>query len=111
MRRFVTIIGFVAVFAALALADNFSGRLMDASCVQQKAAACQPSGTTTAFAIEHNGKVYKLDEAGNAKAVEAMKNRADRAANPNATGNAGVTAKITGTAEGDTIKVETLEIQ
>ena len=111
MRRLVTIIGFVAVFAALALAENFSGKLMDASCDPQKAEACQPSAATTAFAIEHGGKLYKLDEAGNAKAVEAFKNRADRAADPNANGKAAVMAKITGTAEGDTIKVQTLEIQ
>ena len=117
MRRFISVIGFVAVFAALACAENFNGRLMDASCAeqqhqqQQAQPACQPSGTTTAFAIDNSGKVYKLDAAGNTKAVEALKSRSDRAADPNAVDKAPVVVKITGTKEGDVIKVETLEVQ
>ena len=113
MRRLLTIIGTVTVFAALALAENWTGRLIDASCTdkQKNENACQPSATTVAFAIDSAGHVYKLDDAGNAKAVEALKNRADRATDPNAPGKNTVAVKISGTKDGETIKVETLEVQ
>jgi hypothetical protein len=113
MRRFITLIGFVTIFAAMALAENFSGRLIDAACADQgqKAAACQPTSTTTAFAVQSAGKVYKLDDTGNAKAVEALKSRADRSADPNSATPSVVVVKISGTKDGDTIKVETLAIQ
>jgi hypothetical protein len=113
MKRLITLIGFVTIFAALALAENFTGRLIDASCADQgkKAAACAPTSTTTAFAVQSAGKVYKLDDSGNAKAVEALKSRADRSADPSSAMSSAVVVKIGGTKEGDTIKVETLDIQ
>jgi|SRR5579872_1948958 len=118
MRRFISLIGFVAVFAALACAESFSGRLIDASCADQPKQpqaeaqpACQPTSTTMVFAIDNSGKVYKLDATGNTKAVEALKSRSDRAADPSAPDKAAVMVKVTGTKDGDTIKVETLEVQ
>jgi hypothetical protein len=114
MRRLITLIGFVTIFAALALAENFTGRLIDASCADQPqkgAAACAPTAATTAFAVQSAGKVYKLDDTGNAKASEALKSRADRSADPNSTMSSAVVVKISGTKDGDTIKVETLAIQ
>jgi hypothetical protein len=54
--------------------------------------------------------VYKLDASGNVKAAEALKSRADRAADPNAP-KTPVMAKISGTLDGDTIKVEKVEVQ
>lgn len=113
MRRLLTLIGLTTVLATLALAENFSGRLIDASCTdkQKTETACEPGATTTAFAIDVAGKVYKLDATGNEKAVEALKSRADRAANPNSTEKTPVMAKVEGTKEGDTIKVSTLEVQ
>jgi hypothetical protein len=42
-------------------------------------AACEPSSTTTAFALRTmSGQTYQLDDAGNAKVITAMKDRADR---------------------------------
>jgi hypothetical protein len=113
MRKLLSTIGLVAVFAALALAENWSGRLIDASCTNQQKGqnACQPTSTTTTFAIASAGHVYKLDDSGNMKAAEALKNRADRAADPNSPGGNVVAVKISGTKDGDTIKVETLEVQ
>jgi len=115
MRRLLTCCAFVAVFTGLALAENWTGKLVDASCAadQQKAAtSCDPTSSTTAFAIVVSGKAYKLDDAGNTKAAEAMKNRADRSTNPNAPPTTTVTAKVTGTKDGDnTLKVETIEVQ
>ena len=126
MRRFVTLL---AVFSALALADNWSGKLADATCAaQQKAAACNPTEATTAFVLTaSDGKMYKLDEAGNKKAADAMKNRADRTKDPSpnapaapapngptpnaAAESAAVNASVTGTLEGEVIKVEAIQVQ
>jgi hypothetical protein len=103
----------------LALAESWTGKLVDASCgansQNQKgasAATCDPTSTTTAFAIVAGGKTYKFDDAGNQKAAEAMKSRADRSANPNAPASTSITAKVTGTKDGDdTLKVESIQVQ
>ncbi|HTS60425.1 MAG TPA: hypothetical protein VMH28_00295 [Candidatus Acidoferrales bacterium] len=100
-----------AVFAGLACAETWSGRLLDASCVdQQKSASCDPAGSSVTFAINVSGRIYKLDDAGNAKAVEALKSRADRSKDPAMT-NSPVNAKVTGSLEGDIVKVETIQVQ
>ena len=95
-----------------ALAANFSGKLVDASCYdqQKKVAGCDATSTTTAFAIEVSGKVYKLDSAGDAKAADAIKNRADRT-DPSKPQSKEVMAKVTGTEKGGTIAVEDLAVQ
>lgn len=112
MRRLLTIVAAVSFFSALALAESWSGKLIDATCMDQQknVKACSPTATTTAFLVQVDGKTYKLDDAGNAKATEALKNRADRQA-PNAPPSADISAKVTGTKEGDIIKVESLEVQ
>jgi len=110
----ITLCALAAVFSALALAESFNGRLVDSSCydTQKKVAACDPTSSTTMFAIDVAGHVYKLDDTGNAKAVAAVKDRADRSTNPNAPAKAEVMAKVTGTKDGDnTIKVESIEVQ
>jgi hypothetical protein len=112
MRRLLTIAVSVTFFAVLGLAESYSGKLYDAACAQQQQSVkgCAPTATTTAFVVAVAGKAYKLDETGNAKAAEALKNRADRTA-PNAPATTDISAKITGTKEGDTIKVETIDVQ
>jgi hypothetical protein len=102
----------LAVFSALALADDFSGKLVDATCISQnKGAPCDPTPTTAAFALMTADKVYALDEAGNAKAVEALKNRADRSTDPSKPAPA-VTAKVVGSKEpGNILKVTSIEIR
>ena len=59
MRKLLSTIGFVTVFAALAFAENWSGRLIDASCTDQQKNqnACQPTATTTSFAIAAGGHI------------------------------------------------------
>jgi hypothetical protein len=116
MRRLLIITAFFGLFAALGLAETYSGKLIDASCLSQAKptlATCQPSSSTTAFAlVDDTQKVYKLDEKGNAKAAAALKGRADRSADPNAS-KAGdvIVAKITGTMNGNIITVEAVEVQ
>jgi hypothetical protein len=114
MRRLLTICACVATFAALALAETWTGRLVDASCVEQQksATACDPSSSTTAFALIVSGKAYRLDEAGNSKAMEALKDRADRSANPNQPASPRVAAKISGTMDSNNnIKVDSIQVQ
>ncbi len=114
MRRILTLCACVAVFSMLALAESWTGRLVDANCYDQQksATACDPSSSTTSFALVASGKAYKLDSEGNTKAAEAMKNRADRSTNPNTPPSGAVNAKVTGTKDGDdTIKVESIDIQ
>jgi hypothetical protein len=51
----------------------------------------------------------KLDAAGNTKAADALKSSADRSANPDK--KRPVTAKVTGSLSGDTIQVESIDVQ
>jgi hypothetical protein len=113
MRRLLTLCACIAVFSALALAESWTGRLVDACYDQQKSAtACDPSASTTSFALVVSGQAYKLDHAGNTKAGDALKNRADRSANPNQPSKGAVSAKVTGSkGSDDTIKVDSIDVQ
>src|SRR5262249_44249110 len=98
----------------LALADNYSGKLLDSSCYDQHktAKACDATSSTSSFLLDVSGKVYRLDTTGNAKAAEAMKSRAERAADPTRAATGAVNAKVSGVMEGaDTLKVDMIEIQ
>jgi hypothetical protein len=113
VRRVFTLSGVLVFVSALAFAETFAGRLVDAACVAQKmGGACTPTTSTASFAILASGKLLKLDAAGNKKAAEAMKERdssADRSKDPNAL-NSGVTAVVEGTANGDEIQVDTIQL-
>jgi len=117
MRSIVKIVALLAICAAFASAESWSGRLLDANCVdQQKTASCDPTTATVAFAINVSGKTYKLDDAGNAKAVEAMKTHghsSKEGAAPAAPGAAStaITAKVSGALDGEVVKVESIQIQ
>ncbi len=112
MRRLLTIATTAAMFTALGLAEDWTGKLLDSSCLDQKkeATTCQATASTTAFALDVSGKTYRLDDAGNQKAMKSIKDRADRSTNPTAAAGP-VNAKVTGTRDGDTLKVETIEVQ
>ena len=114
MRRSVPLFALLAVFSGLALAESWQGKLLDATCFDQQKSAttCDATGTTTTFALFVSNQAYKLDAAGNSKAVEAMKGRADRSSDPDKAPSTQVVARITGTKDGDgTIKVESVDIQ
>jgi hypothetical protein len=112
MRKLLATATTAAIFATLAFAENWTGKLLDTSCLDQKKelATCQANGTTTAFALEASGKTYRLDDMGNQKAILALRDRADRSADPSAAASP-VNAKITGTRDGDVLKVDSLEVQ
>jgi hypothetical protein len=113
MRRTLTLLVASGIFSMLAFAETYSGKLLDASCYdqQKKAATCDATSKTTAFALEVSGTVYKLDRAGNTKAGTAIKSRADRAADPTKPQSTEVMAKVNGTEKGGTITVEDIEVQ
>ena len=113
MRKILTLFAFTSIFAMLAMADDFSGKLIDASCYsqQKKAMGCDATTTTTSFALDVSGKVYTLDASGNTKAATAMKNRADRAVDPANPQSSAITAKVSGTESAGTITVDSIDIQ
>ena len=107
MNTWTKLTGLFLLGSAMCLAESWTGRLVDAACIDRQAhtsptASCEPTRSTTVFAVSlPDGKVVKLDSAGNAKAAEAV-----------ATGKPGaVNVTITGAMSGDTVKVESLEIQ
>lgn len=114
MRRLLTVCAYITVFSALALAESWTGRLVDANCYDQQKAAtsCDPTASTTNFALMVSGNAYKFDSAGNSKATDALKSRADRSTDPATPATGAVSAKVTGTKQDDnTIKVESIEMQ
>jgi hypothetical protein len=114
MKRTAKYFALLGVFSALAFAETWQGRLVDAKCYEQSKSAttCDPTSSTTMFALMVSDKPFTLDETGNTKASEAFKNRADRASDPSQPPNTEVMAKITGTKDGDhMLKVETVELR
>ncbi|MGH9659092.1 MAG: hypothetical protein ACRD96_11150 [Bryobacteraceae bacterium] len=112
MRTILSLVATTAVFSMLAFAENWSGRLLDGTCYEQqkKIAGCEATSKSTAFALEASGKIFKLDSAGNSKAAEALKNRADRS-EPGQTQAKEVMAKVTGAEKSGTIAVESIQVQ
>ena len=114
MRKVLSLLGILTVSSALAFADDWQGRLVDASCYQQQksATACDPSSATTAFILYVADTAYTLDAAGNQKAAQALKARADRSSDPTKPPSSQVMAKIGGTKDAsNNLKVETIELQ
>ena len=110
----LTLTALIAVFSALALAETWTGRLIDSSCYEQHKSAmnCDANSATTAFALDVAGKIFTLDQTGNTKAAEALKSRADRSTDPTKPPSAQIMAKVTGTKDGEnTLKVETIDVQ
>ncbi len=116
MRRLLILTTSIGLFAVLSWAESYSGKLIDASCLDKPnptVASCQPSSATGTCALADNSqKVYKFDQKGNTKAADALKNRADRSSDPNASSKGDVVvAKITGTMNEGIVTVETIEVQ
>jgi hypothetical protein len=113
MRKTLTLLAFSAVFSVAAFGDDWSGKLIDASCYSQtkKAAACDATTTTSQFALDVSGKVLTLDTNGNAKAAAAVRNRADRAVDPSSPQAKSIIAKVSGTENSGTIIVESVDVE
>jgi len=113
MRQLLTLFALATGCVGLASAASYSGTLVDATCYQQQknAQSCTATTSTTAFMIDVSGKLYLLDDNGNTKAAAALKNRADRSTDPTNATNTAVTAKVTGKLDGNTIAVQTIDVQ
>ena len=118
MKTIAKAVSVLCLGSLLCLAETWSGKVVDAACKDQAAAApapgsaqpsspaanaCEPTASTVSFGIElSDGKVLKLDSTGNTKAAEAMKNNA---------GKSSLQATVTGSMDGQTVKVETIDIK
>jgi hypothetical protein len=114
MRKFMTICAMCGVFSVLGLAETWNGTLMDATCYARHGSSrsCDARPSTQNFMLEVNGTRYKFDGATNERARAAMRDRADRAANPDATKATPVNAKVTGNMRSSgKIHAETIELQ
>jgi len=112
MYKLLRAAALAGVFMAIAVAETWSGTLVDATCAAEKksSAQCTPTASTSSFGLVlADGKMAKLDAAGNSKAADALKNSADRSANPDK--KKPVMAKVTGSLSGDTIQVESIDVQ
>ena len=98
MPRNVTLLLLLTVFSVLMFAGTWEGSLIDATCYshQKRVNACYPTNTTVAYAVVVERRIYRLEEAGNVKVAKALKDRADRSANPDPTPNTRMSATITG---------------
>jgi 3-deoxy-D-arabino-heptulosonate 7-phosphate (DAHP) synthase len=104
----------LGAFAMMSYAESWTGKLIDSSCHDRSQqnpaeakkgadASCDASASTTSFAIQtSDGKVYKLDASGNAKASTALRGNAD---------NKNPTATVSGTMEGQTVKVDSISVR
>jgi hypothetical protein len=101
-------VGLIALATAgLGLADSWSGQLVAARCKQEPYASkaqplegCSPTSDTKVFAVmTADGKVYKLDDAGNKQALAAIKEDPSK---QNVT--------VSGSFDGQTVHVESIDI-
>jgi hypothetical protein len=115
MRKLLILCGILAAFSALALAEDWNGKLLDAACYDKHQAqeSCNAKASTTSFLLDVNGTIYHLTEGSSNMIGEAMKSRADRSRNPEVPPKGSdVIAKVSGTLTGkEHIKVQTIEIQ
>ncbi len=104
MKRFVLAL---TMLAPLAMADSFSGTVVDVMCrgkdlashTRECALTCSKSGYALVTA---DGKFLKFDESGNARALSALKKM---------TKEKDLKAKVSGTVSGDVLKVESIDFQ
>ena len=104
MKR--TLAGF-ALAAAVAAAETWTGTVVDVMCkgrdlanhTRQCSISCAKSGFGLVLA---DGKFLKLNEAGNAKTLAALKS---------STKDKDLKAKVSGTVDGEIIQVDSIEIQ
>jgi len=108
----------VCVGAVCSYAETWTGKVMDAACYDTRktaehksneeiARACAPTATTTDFAIQTSaGKVYKVDSSGNSELAKDIRNgvlKKDK--------DGDIHATVTGSLDGETMKVTTIELQ
>src|SRR6266498_5824439 len=107
MKRIFMLCAGVSLLSIGAFAESWSGTLVDVMCkgkdlaghTTKCAVSCAKSGYGLVLA---DGKFVKFDEAGNAKALATLK--ASNKEND-------LKAKVSGTLDGDTVMVSSIELQ
>jgi hypothetical protein len=110
MNRATKIAMILAGSTGLLLAESWTGTLIDATCKPANSegngkdalpSSCAATSSTKVFAIQTaDGKVFRLDNAGNAKAVEVVKN-----SDPNKSNS----VTVSGSLEGQMVKVDSID--
>ncbi len=95
------------LFSVAAFAESWNGTLVDVMCKDKDLAGhttkCALGCAKSGFGLVlGDGKFVKFDEAGNAKALAALKATSKEK---------DLKAKVTGTMDGDTVQVQSIEIQ
>jgi len=107
MKRFAKLAAAVSLLSVAAFAETWNGTLVDVMCkdkdiaghTKKCALGCAKSGFGL---VTSDGKFVKFDEAGNAKALAALK----------VTGKEkDLKAKVDGTLDGDTVQVSKIVIE
>lgn len=106
MKRVTTLLGGLCLLSAMAMAETWSGTVVDVACKGKDAAshtkkcavACAKSGYGL---LTSDGKFVKFDETGNAKAMDALKASSKEK---------DLKAKVSGTMDGDVIKVDSISL-
>ena len=95
------------------LPQTWTGRLVDAVCVDRQGnTACQPTASTTSFALQTSGRLLVFDAARNVKAGEALCRSRDsilHRARETTSQEHTVLATVTGTAIGSQIQVDSIQ--
>jgi len=106
MNRIAKAAIILSAAAGLALAESWSGKLIDANCKpdpdsqKSASASCAPTASTRVFAIQTaDGKVYRLDSEGNSKAEAAIKK------DPTKTD-----VTVSGSMQGQMVKVDSIDL-
>jgi hypothetical protein len=100
------IFGLILMAAGLASAETFSGTVVDVMCKGKDLAghtrSCALDCAKSGFGlVQADGKFLKFDESGNARTLSLLKKSAKEK---------DLKMKVTGTVDGDVIKVQTVEL-
>jgi hypothetical protein len=102
MKTFASIAMVFTLSATFARADTWTGKLVDATCKVSSQASCPATQETHLFGIElPDSQVLILDARGNEKAAGVIRNAQ----------KIELRATVTGSLEGQTVKVETIELE
>jgi hypothetical protein len=107
MKRLAILTAAAALFSVAALAETMTGTLVDVMCKDKDIAGhtkkCAMGCAKSGFGlVTGEGKFVKFDEAGNAKALAALKATEKEK---------DLKAKVEGTMDGDVLQVTTIEIE
>ena len=107
MKRILTLSAAVSLLSMGAFAESWNGTLVDVMCKGKDLAShttkCAVSCAKGGYGLVlSDGKFVKFDEAGNAKTLTTLKSTSKEK---------DLKAKVSGTLDGDTVKVTSIELQ